>query len=308
MTEADVIKEAMSEGEESMVEEMPGACIQQGATSHSFRQTFKTIIQRYKQAMVVVMEPQISGRKADNFIKASGFARSHRVEAIVFSCRIWLLWRDQFDVEITFNHKQFIHLKLQRNNVLISWITTLYASPVPIIRRELWDHLNHLATITNDLWIVGGDFNSIIFQGEKIGGLLRQAFKGPRYTWSRGSLSKRLDRVVCNKAWFLQNPNASVLHLPKVASDHRPVLIRFDQSSRNNKSPKLFRFMATWLTNSRFTDFMKTHWNNEMPYYRVASEFIQQVQHWNKNSFGNIFQRKKVLLVRIGGVQRALER
>ena len=29
LTEADAIKEAMSEGEESMVEETPGACIQQ---------------------------------------------------------------------------------------------------------------------------------------------------------------------------------------------------------------------------------------------------------------------------------------
>ena len=53
---------------------------------------------------------------------------------------------------------------------------------------------------------------------------------------------------------------------------------------------------------------MKTHWNNEMPYYRAVSEFIQQVQRWNKNSFGNIFQRMKILLARIGGVQRALER
>ena len=46
----------------------------QGAASHSFRQTFKTIIQSYKQAMRVVMEPRISRRKADIFIKASGFA------------------------------------------------------------------------------------------------------------------------------------------------------------------------------------------------------------------------------------------
>lgn len=84
----------------------------QGAASQSFRKTFKTIIQSYKSAMVVVMELQINGRKIDNFIKISGFDRSHRVEAEGFSGGIWLLWRDQFDVEIIFNHKQFIHLKL----------------------------------------------------------------------------------------------------------------------------------------------------------------------------------------------------
>lgn len=66
--------------------------------------------------------------------------------------------------------------------------------------------------------------------------------------------------------------------------------------------------MATWLIDSRFIDFMQVNWKNEVSYYQAVSEFTQQVQHWNKNSFGNIFQRKKVLLARIGGVQRALER
>ena len=249
------------------------------------------------------------------------------MEAVGLSRGIWILWRNQFEVEIIFNHKKFIHFKLKRNNVLTSWVTTVYASPVPVIRRELWDHLNHLGAITNDPWIVGGDFNSILFPGEKTGGsstvtgvcnifsnwfhnngIHELQFKGPKYTWSRGSLSKRLDRAMCNKAWFLQNYNASVLHLPKVASDHRPILIRFDQNSQNNNFPKLFHFMATWLTDSRFTDFTKTHWQNGVPYDRAVSEFIQQVQHWNKNIFGNIFQRKKILLARIGGVQIALER
>ena len=66
----------------------------QGAASYSFRQTFKTIIQSYKPAMVAIMEQRVSGRKADNFIKISGFDRSYRVKAVGFSGGIWLLWRD----------------------------------------------------------------------------------------------------------------------------------------------------------------------------------------------------------------------
>lgn len=113
-------------------------------------------------------------------------------------------------------------------------------------------------------------------------------FKGPRFTWSRGSLSKRLDRVVCNKAWFSKYPNASVLHLPKVESDHRPVVIRFDQYGRKSKDPKPFRFMAAWLTDSRFENFMENNWNNDISYYQPASKFTKQVQQWNKETFGNI--------------------
>ena len=41
-------------------------------------------------------------------------------------------------------------------------------------RRELWDHLNHFPAITNEPWIVGGDFNSIRFPGEKMGGRLQR--------------------------------------------------------------------------------------------------------------------------------------
>ena len=298
----------------------------QGAASQSFRRAFKSIRQSYNPDMVVVMEPRISGRKADNFIKASGFDRSHRVEAVGFSGGIWLLWRDQFDVEIVLNHKQFVHLKISSKNVLTSWVTAVYASLVPVIRSELWHHLNHLAAITNEPWIIGGDFNSILFPGEKMGGSVTTSgickqfsdwfhnngihdlqFKGPRFTWSRGSLSKRLDRVICNKAWFSKYLNASILHLPKVESDHRPVLVRFDQTARKSKNPKPFRFMAAWLTDSRFSNFMENNWNTDVSYYQAASKFTELVQQWNKETFGNILHRKKRLLARIGGVQRALE-
>lgn len=124
-------------------------------------------------------------------------------------------------------------------------------------------------------------------------GLHDLQFKGPIFTWSHGSLSKCLDRVVCNKTWFSQYPNVSVLHLLKVKSDHRHVLVRFDQYSQKNKVPKPFRFMAAWLTDSRFENFMKNNWNTNVSYYQAVSEFTQQVQKWNKDNFGNIFQRKK---------------
>ncbi|KAH9786561.1 putative ribonuclease H protein [Citrus sinensis] len=46
-------------------------------------------------------------------------------------------------------------------------------------------------------------------------------FKGPRFTWARGLLFKRLDRALCNSDWLTKFADNSVLHLPKVASDHR---------------------------------------------------------------------------------------
>lgn len=63
----------------------------QGAASGEFRRSFRTIVKNYNPSFVVLMEPRISGVKADEFIKKSGFDNSHRVEVVGFSRGIWLL-------------------------------------------------------------------------------------------------------------------------------------------------------------------------------------------------------------------------
>lgn len=70
--------------------------------------------------MAVLMEHCISRSKTDNFIKNSGFDKSHQVEADDFSGGIWILWKDLFKVEIVGNHTQFIHLNIFKNNSLLT--------------------------------------------------------------------------------------------------------------------------------------------------------------------------------------------
>ncbi|KAH9666253.1 reverse transcriptase domain-containing protein [Citrus sinensis] len=128
-------------------------------------------------------------------------------------------------------------------NVIQSWVTAVYASPKLAGRRALWYHLNSIAESMHDPWIMGGDFNSILYAAEKRGGsalstgicpnfnswfhannIVDLQFSGPRYTWTRGNLSKRLDRAMSNQEWILKFDNYSVTHLPRVESDHRPIL------------------------------------------------------------------------------------
>ena len=141
----------------------------QGAASGVFRCSFKTIIRNYDSSMVVLMEPRTSGAKADNFIKKSGFEYSHRVEAVGFSGGIWLLWRSSIEVEVSSNHRQFIHFKICMNKSFVSWVTVVYASPNPMLRRQLWSHMEYLAPSIRGPWLIGGDFNSILYASEKQG-------------------------------------------------------------------------------------------------------------------------------------------
>ena len=61
------------------------------------------------------------------------------------------------------------------------------------------------------------------------------------------------------------------------------------------------------MTDNRFGDFMRDNWHKNLPHSQAASNFTSKVVNWNREIFGNIFKRKKQLLARIGGVQKALE-
>ena len=80
-------------------------------------------------------------------------------------------------------------------------------------------------------------------------------FLGSHFTWSRGNLSKRLDRAVYNDGWLIKHVNSSVLHLPKINSDRRLILVKFQNVDSRNGGPRPFRFLVAWLMDERFGSF-----------------------------------------------------
>ena len=74
-----------------------------------------------------------------------------------------------------------------------------------------------------------------------------------------------------------------------------------------NGGPRLFRFLATWLTDERFGSFVNGSWNKRANFLEAVADFTKQTRQWNKEIFGNIIYRKRKLLTRIGGIQRILE-
>ena len=280
----------------------------QGAASKGFRLTFRNLIKTFNPAMVVVLEPRINGRKTDAFIKNNRFECSHRVEAEGFSGGIWILWNNGYEVNIIWNHKQYIHFKVFENNSLISWVTAVYASPIPAVRKQLWHNLGEIANRTQEPWLVEGDFNTILYAFEKKGGANKKSsvcslfknwfqsynlcdieFKGPRFTWSRGNLYKRLDRVICNGEWLNKYTEKMVLLLPEVDSDHRHVLVKFSETDVVSKANKPFWFVLVWPTNENFGNVVASNWNSNTDYVEMVRDFTSKISKWNKVTFGNIF-------------------
>lgn len=74
-------------------------------------------------------------------------------------------------------------------------------------------------------------------------------YQGPQFTWARHNLKVRLDRVFGNNKWFDMFPQSVVLHLPKFHSDHRPILLKLEESMLGPRQ-KPFRFLNAWVTDS----------------------------------------------------------
>lgn len=93
-----------------------------------------------------------------------------------------------------------------------------------------------------------GDFNAILSAKENKGGQVAGqrcsffgdfvdtskvhdlGFKGSPFIWHRGSLFERLDRVLSNEAWVEFFPNCVETHVPRIKSDHRPILLSFQSN------------------------------------------------------------------------------
>ena len=112
------------------------------------------------------------------------------------------------------------------------------------------------------------DFNEMINQGEKMGGrpvilnlystfnntmhdynLIDLGFNGLKFTWTnrckRNVIYERLDRGWGNMEWFKQHPNYSVWHLPRITSDHCPILAKLDTLNKHVRSTP-FYFEPMW--------------------------------------------------------------
>ena len=86
------------------------------------------------------------------------------------------------------------------------------------------------------------------------------------------------------------------------------MLVWFEKVVRGHHDNRPFRFLASWLTNDHFNNFVKQTWDSQASYSDAASNFVKEVQVWDQEVFGNIFQRKRILMARINGIQAALEK
>ncbi|XP_019178099.1 PREDICTED: uncharacterized protein LOC109173323 [Ipomoea nil] len=177
------------------------------------------------------------------------------IEAFGFSVGIWVLWKETILVDVLFTHPQFVAVKVTENNSSSRNLSLVYGSPCHSLWKDLYYEITRCELNSHDGWLSIGDYNSVVSSNEISNrnnfssircpgfnewivweGHIDIGFSGLKYTLARGVNSTsfkgaRLDRAICSVEWRLWFPDAEVIHLPRVSSDHTPLLVRLSPPS-----------------------------------------------------------------------------
>lgn len=302
----------------------------QGAAAHGFMRILKDILHKHNPDIFGLLEPKVSGNQADRICKNIGYDHWVRVEAFGFSGGIWIFWRDNILVEIMATHPQFVLLRVADRKTQPWLLTFVYGSPSHQLRKKLWEDLRAQKLKVTGPWICLGDFNSVISEDEVNNsrsfsqqrcndfinwiyeeGFMDLGFTGQTFTWSRRYQEDewkgaRLDRVLCNSEGRILFPEAKVEHLPRVGSDHCPILFCSNDNGRT-RNVRPFRFQIAWFTHPGFGDEVKKSWDpcTNLAYNKEI--LVRNLKKWNISEFGNIFKKKNRLYARIAGIQRRMD-
>ncbi|CAL1363580.1 unnamed protein product [Linum trigynum] len=303
-----------------------------GAGSAASSRALKLIVKNYNPDFLFVLEPQVSGGSANKICERMGFPNIMRVEAEGRKGGIWLCWNAAvFQLQVLSACSQHLSVIVSAGSSPKWLLTAVYASPHQSQQHSLWRALHHTSQ-SNDLpWILSGDFNAILKPEEKSGHpspstlykcrvfsdrvnqaeLIDLGFSGPRFTWTRGDnpntyKASRIDRSLCNTMWNSCFPNTSVKHLPRLHSDHHPILTTIGIQGVNSSVTRPFRFEAAWLTSNVFDQVVEGGWDHQASLPAALEKMATNLNHWNKTSFGSIFHKKRRLMARIHGIQEKM--
>ncbi|XP_061348232.1 uncharacterized protein LOC133293658, partial [Gastrolobium bilobum] len=111
----------------------------------------------------------------------------------------------------------------------------------------------------------------------------------------------------CNgPCWKTTFTDAGVKVLPRIYSDHSPILVYLTNLDTGWKN-RPFRFEIAWMEHYNFTQFLARSWNVVKDTRTNLHDLTPNLKRWNKVVFGNIFNRKTNLLHSIAEIQNHVD-
>ncbi|KAH0693154.1 hypothetical protein KY290_021334 [Solanum tuberosum] len=156
--------------------------------------------------------------------------------------KIWVFIQEHIHVGVLSDTEQQLSLQLQYQETGQSLVTIfVYAKCDEQERRGLWEDIHNLSINMNLPWFVGGDFNFILNNEEKIGGL-------PVYP------QEYEEFAICVNSCDLVDINFKGIPFTwwNGRADRDCIFKRFDR--------RPFKFIKFWAEAADFQEVVKAHW------------------------------------------------
>nr|XP_023896924.1 uncharacterized protein LOC112008814 [Quercus suber] len=277
------------------------------------------------------METRLGGSRAKDVTDRLPFDGAIHTNTIGYAGGLWLLWNTgKVEVSLLSKTEQEIHVSVKVHSLnSIFFFSAIYASPRLAKRHVLWNNLCLFAELHNMPWVIAGDFNESLSSEDKFGGravsssrslefkecldscnMIDLGFSGPRFTWTNkmeveALIQERINRFFVNPSWCTTYPDAKITHLTRCHSDHYPILLESYPTNQRHL-PRPFKFQSCWLADLSFPNIVSRAWRHSLQLGEAIDKFVMDVSIWNKNEFGNVFVKKKRIMARLHGIQKAM--
>ncbi|KAK4710274.1 hypothetical protein R3W88_004787 [Solanum pinnatisectum] len=269
---------------------------------------------RHQYSFIALMEPFQGPQELEQYKIKLGFNHSF----CNCSAKIWIFWEEGWNVQIIKDSGQQVTMSVICNNVEFL-LTVVYARCSSMERLELWDEMEDIAQQHQKPWMIGGDFNVILNEEEKQGGLpfmqreamefaqcinncglIELKYSGSNFTWWNGRIEehcifKRLDRVMGNQEFMDLLPSSEVQHLIRRGSNHVPLHVTCNTEEEPMVRP--FKFLNFWTKHPQFKKLIEDNWKVDFagsPFLVFQAKIKQckgALSKWSKEVFGDIFRK-----------------
>ena len=295
-----------------------------GLNAPSRKRLLKNNLKLFDSEIILIQETKLDKIEIPKIDKRLGLWNSSFQESIGASGGLGILWNPR---------KVDLNIISLNTNWMSGWVQSLksdlkfiiiniYGPITNLSKRLVWEEIgSFINNFKGNLFLIGGDFNTILSINEKIGGnhQLSQASKDFKawcdshslidipisngiYTWNNrrqnfAYIAEKLDRFMIKGDLDAKNMNFHSSILPIAGSDHFPVRFEFSEPQKPARNP--FKCEKMWFLDADFLNNIKEWWAQDefvgsKMYVFVAKmkKLKERILRWNKEHFKDIFKEK----------------
>jgi hypothetical protein len=230
------------------------------------------LVKDKRPTLVFLTETKLPSHHMEIIKVKTGYRSIFVVDNVGKSGGLALMWSDETRVEIqNYSHCHISAVVQLETNECPWYLTGFYGHLEVGKRHEAWSLLHHIRSLSPEAWLYVGDFNEIMEESEKFGGVCKSQgimdefydtlrdyrlhdleYVGARFMWSNmrhdnNFVKERLDRATATNEWRDLYPRQVVKVLANRSSDHTPLLINFNKRHGHQRSwRRKFHFKAKW--------------------------------------------------------------